>query len=89
MPVSKIPTSYRDKVGQMIFEGDICRSWIKDENIEPNLGHWLFEKVLFYEDDWYLFEVGFNYEKSTDLPSKLSNFHKSIEVANQVVFPNQ
>lgn len=69
----------RDKSGQEIFENDRCKSWRLDE-LHPKGGFWLHEIVKFYNDDWYLFEEGHEYDSEDDLPVKLSICLMEIEV---------
>lgn len=77
------PTPFKDQAGYVIHEGDICRSWRKHEcfsGINEQKGFWLFEQVKSYNDDWYLFEVGFDYSSNDDVPYLLSEHYDELEI---------
>ena len=83
--VKKIATPFKDKNDQIIYSGDICKSWSEDSNIEPEQGEWLFEKVCFYKNDWYLFDIYFNYQNSDEEPVLLSKYHNQVEVTTDTI----
>ena len=64
----KTATPFKDRKGNTIYSGDFCRTWIPDENNKPNLGSWIFEEVRFYKNDWFLFDIHFDYENSKEEP---------------------
>ncbi|MBD3637220.1 MAG: hypothetical protein HUJ25_07715 [Crocinitomicaceae bacterium] len=74
---------YRDKDGFFLYEGDVCRSWREDILEESDQGYWLYEKVKLYKNDWYLFEIGFDYEKFEDEPYPLSDHYFEVEVIDK------
>ena len=83
--MKKIATPFKDKKNQIIHSGDICKSWSEDCNIKPEQGEWLFEKVRFYKNDWYLFDIYFDYENSDEEPVLLSEYHNKVEVTTDAI----
>lgn len=76
---SKQKTGYSDKFGNDIFEHNRTRSWQYDPVVEKK-GFWLYEEVKLYQNDWYLFEIGFDHEKQNDPPKLLKDHHLEVEV---------
>ena len=59
-----INTGLFDKNQKPIFEGDIVRQWLEDDN-EPEGGFWWEAEVKFIEGCFHLCELGFNYQDET------------------------
>ena len=57
-------TTYKDKNQKPIFEGDIVRQWLEDDN-EPEGGFWWEAEVKFINGCFHLCELGFNYQDET------------------------
>ena len=75
------PSPYKDKTGKVIHDGDYTRK-LTVEDFPPH-EYWLYEQVRFYNNDWYLFEVGFDYETGNDEPYPLWMFHSELEVIDE------
>lgn len=84
MKTLKRKAPYRDKNGTPLFNGDLCRTWITDENEEKSGGSWLYERVQYHKGKWYLFELDFDYKNSTEKPVLLKDYCHKIEVIKRL-----
>lgn len=83
MTTLKRNTSYKDKSGFFIHEGDLCRSWRIDNCDRVNGGAWLYERIKLFNGKWCLFEVGFDYDTNEDEPHLLERHHLELEIVSE------
>ena len=77
----KTASPYKDKHGKVIRHGDYTRKHTVVDY--PKHEYWLYEQVRFYMNDWYLFDVNYDYEKGDDTPHLLSKYHTELEVIDE------
>ncbi|MEX1002170.1 MAG: hypothetical protein WDZ35_08655 [Crocinitomicaceae bacterium] len=79
--MKKIISPYKDKHGNVICDGDFTRQYVVVDF--PKHEHWIYEQVRFYNNDWYLFDLNYDYETGIDEPHLLSSHHFEIEVIDK------
>lgn len=78
-------TMHFDKNGKAIHEGTKIRVWLED-SVEPEGGFWWYATVKpCLTDKLFVFQDGFNYEKSGELPESLDSIVYSYQDQIEVV----
>lgn len=72
-------TNLYDRSGNLLYEGDRCKSWCFDE-LHIDHGYWLFEIIGFCNGDWYLFVENHEYQDDDDRPVLLRQYLDEVEL---------
>lgn len=76
---------YFDKNGKNIHEGTKIRVWLED-SVEAEGGFWWYATVkTFLTDTLFVFQDGFDYDNSGELPESLDNIVYSYQDQIEVV----